>query len=286
MIKTLFVCAALLIPAAAASAQERGQERTRDTEPVFSGPLPGEKLPPLPVRVLSGKEAGQKRNLAEHIGEQPAILIFVHSRTRPGFALANTVMRFAASRQKEGLVGAYVFLTDDVTEIENWTKRVNSSFFPEGILRTVSPDGIEGPGAYGLNRNVTLTVLIAKSGRVTANFALVQPSEQADGPRIFKALVEALGGGDVPDIAKFSNRRYSGQVNIRELVEPLIRKEATPAQVEAAARNIEKAMRENRAVRRELARISRTIVESGKLANYGTAPAQEYLKKWAEELNP
>jgi hypothetical protein len=30
-------------------------------------------------------------------------------------------------------------------------------------------------------------------------------------------------------------------------------------------------------------RIARTIVEGGKLENYGTSRAQEYLRKWAKE---
>jgi uncharacterized protein (TIGR00369 family) len=35
-----------------------------------------------------------------------------------------------------------------------------------------------------LNRNVTLTVIVAKDQVVTANFPLVQPSVQADAPKI------------------------------------------------------------------------------------------------------
>jgi len=38
----------------------------------------------------------------------------------------------------------------------------------------ISPDGEEGPGSYGLNRKMTLTILVANKGKVTANFALVQ----------------------------------------------------------------------------------------------------------------
>ena len=37
------------------------------------------------------------------------------------------------------------------------------------------------------------------------------------------------------------------------------------------------------AARKELGRIGRTIVDSGKLKDYGTPPAQELLKKWAEK---
>ena len=39
-----------------------------------------------------------------------------------------------------------------------------------------------------------LTVLVAKENKVTANFALVQPSLAVDAPRIGKALVDLVGG--------------------------------------------------------------------------------------------
>ena len=37
------------------------------------------------------------------------------------------------------------------------------------------------------------------------------------------------------------------------------------------------------AARKEIARISKTIVNSGKLENYGTPRCQEILRKWAEK---
>ena len=41
----------------------------------------------------------------------------------------------------------------------------------------VSVDGLEGPGAYGLNKEMELTVIVAKDNIVTANFALLDPNE-------------------------------------------------------------------------------------------------------------
>ena len=49
------------------------------------------------------------------------------------------------------------------------------------------------------------------------------------------------------------------------------------------AEKIEKAMKADEAVRREIYRIATTISGSGKLTDYGTVKAQEYLKKWAKE---
>jgi hypothetical protein len=345
-------------------------------DPIFSGPQLGEELPSLEVRGLSGEQAGQQFDLVAQAKGKPIVVIFVHQLTRPGLALTNTVMRFAASRAKSGLVAGFVFLTDDVTKTEAWAKRAQAAVFAKGVAPAVSLDGLEGPGAYGLNRNVTLTVLIANKNRVTANFALVQPSEQADGPKIFEQLAQVSGGGPVPDIAQFSRRRYKGQAqarldpmltkilrpllnkdadqdtlqrvteqvtaylddkparqrslgqaasqlikrdlfaqiknsdirkqiqmwarrygappqrakterqdpNLRPLLMQLIQKTATEEQVDQAARKLEQYIAKHPDVERQLGRIARTVVGSGKLANYGTPAAQAHLKKWAKTL--
>ena len=75
----------------------------------------------------------------------------------------------------------------------------------------VSVDGLEGPGSYGLNRNVTLTVLVGKAGRVRANFALVQPSD-ADGPAAFWVLKLLLAGSrkPCPDVGKVRALAHRG----------------------------------------------------------------------------
>jgi hypothetical protein len=46
---------------------------------------------------------------------------------------------------------------------------------------------------------------------------------------------------------------------------------------------VEKAAEADAATRTELGRIARTIVQAGVLEKYGTAKAQEYLKKWASQ---
>ena len=344
-------------------------------EPIFSGPQVGEILPEFEVRGLRGPRAGKMFDLVGEAKGKPIVLIFVHQLTRPGLALANTVMGFAASRTESELHAGYIFLTDDVTKTEAWAKRVNASVFVKDIPTTVSLDGLEGPGAYGLNRNVTLTVLIANKNRVTANFALVQPSEQADGPKIFQQLAQVSGGGPVPDISKFSRRRYSGKgrmrldpalvkilqpllkadadedtlnqvtqnvnsylsskrggkralgqatsqlikrdefaqikneaiqkqirawaadnsaqqrnqpapqdPNLRPLLRNLIQKTATKEQVAQAAQALEQYIGKHPQAAAQLGRIARTIVGSGKLANYGTPAAQAQFQKWAKTL--
>jgi small subunit ribosomal protein S20 len=50
-----------------------------------------------------------------------------------------------------------------------------------------------------------------------------------------------------------------------------------------AAKAVEEYVKDNEAARKELGRISNAVVGGGKLSDYGTVPAQDYLRKWAKE---
>lgn len=269
----------LLVALAAASARAEDP-----ADNVFSGPQPGEKLTPFKARGLTGDLAGKEFDLVETAKGKPTFLIFVHERTRPSLGVTRVLMGYAEKRAKDGLTSGVVFLTEDATELETWVKRATAAL-PVGVPLGVSIDGAEGPGAYGLNRKVALTVLVAKEGKVTGNFALIQPSVQADVPLVLKSLVAALGGGDVPTLADLGvpQERNTDPVNLRPLLGPVIKLTATPEEVEKAAKAVEEYVAKNEAAKKELGRIGRTIVDSGKVDSYGTPPAREYLKKWAEK---
>ena len=65
----------------------------------------------------------------------------------------------------------------------------------------------------------------------------------------------------------------------------MIQLKADAGTVEAAAKAVEEHAnaKGNEAFRKEIGRIANTIIDAGKLDNYGTPKAQEYLKKWATE---
>lgn len=343
-----------------------------DEDPVFSGPQAGEKLPPLPVEGVVGPHAGKAVDLIKQAADKPVLVIFVHQRTRPAFGLARGLMTFA-SKHDEKLASGVVFLSDDPTATVQWLGNVKR-YFPEPSNLAISKEGQEGPGAYGLNRKVTLTILVGKEGKVTDNFALVQPSLQADGPKIGAALGKVLELDEPPTLAQlgaptamrmddprlerlvrpllrkdvgkeqvetivtaverylertpaakrtlaqFAQRtiasrgfdemgteagreqlktwaklaaprdgprnRPPAEVNLRPYLAPLINKQADVDQVDAAAKKIEAFLKDNEPAQRTLGRIANTIVDSGKLANYGTPRAQDYLRKWARKYRP
>lgn len=175
----------LLLEVGGASA-EPGQEP-------LSGPQPGERLPNLSLQVVLGPQSGRELDIVAHTGDKPLLLIFVHEVNRPSVGMARLLADYAGGRAKDGMHCCVIFLSDEPAETEAWMKRAAGAL-PKQVPLGISSDGREGPGAYGLNRKVTMTILLADKGKVAANFALVQPSIQADAPQVLQAIVDVVGG--------------------------------------------------------------------------------------------
>ncbi|MCA9123404.1 MAG: hypothetical protein H6822_10845 [Planctomycetaceae bacterium] len=255
----------------------------------YSGPQVGERLVPFTVQGTFGEVAGKAFDVVTMADGKPVLIIFVHEVTRPSLGLTRLVMSYAASRAKDGLVSGVVFLSADPTETENWMKRASHAL-PQHVALGISPDGQEGPGAYGLNRNVSLTVLVGNQNKVTANFAIVQPSIQADAPKIAKEIVQVLGGGKVPALEEMENRGDDSNPAARmndstldALLRSLIQKTATAEQVQKAITDIEAYAADTPAAQQRIGETARRIIAAGKLENYGTPAAQTQLKAWAEK---
>lgn len=258
-------------------------------DPVVSGPQVGEKIVPFKVRLVLGEKTGKETEFALPSHAGPQLLIFVHEVNRQTVALTRVLGNYSQSRAKDGVATAVVWLGDDVTETENNINRMKHAL-AEKAPTGISLDGREGPGAYGLNRKASLTILVANQNKVTANFALVQPSLQADLPKILAALVKEAGG-KVPTLAEIEGRNEAMRPNqpprqdpnLRPLLGPVIRKDAKPEDVEKAAQAVEEYIKENETARKEVGRIATTIVNSGKLQDYGTPKAQDILREWAKK---
>lgn len=277
-----------------------GSAQADEAEIVFSGPQPGEPVPSFVMNGVRGDEAGKPIDLIGKAAEGPLLIVFFHEKTRPAFSLTNAIVRFAETRSPKGLTAGIVFLTADATETASWLRTVNP-MLPSRALLGISPDGQEGPGAWGLNRNVALTVIVANEGKVTSNFALRQPSLDVDGPKILQAIVDVTGGGPVPPISDFAgpqrqaasvrrmnektgDRSAEVEARLRQLLSPVINREATEEAVTAAAGKVEEQAARDPVFRKRVAEATRRIIEADKLASYGTPKAQEFLAKWSKEF--
>jgi len=264
---------------------------------VYSGPQVGESAPNFRFLKTLGTEQPEELDPIAIADGKPTLLVFVHDVNRQSISMTRALTKYAASRSKDGLSTAVILLGDDASAAEATLKRIQHAL-TSGIPTGISLDGREGPGSYGLNRNVQLTILIVDAGSVTANFALIQPSLQVDLPIIAAAIVERVGG-DKPELKQLladepqmqrAATSPPGNPNegvdmerLRSLVRPLIQLSATDEQVDEAAIAIEKEIDSDPKIRREIGRIATTIVGSGNLSNYGTPRAQAVLKLWAEK---
>lgn len=275
--------------------QDAGTDATETL--VFSGPQVDEALPPFVFRELLVEPAGRELDWVTEAQGAPVLLVFVHEVNRPSIGFTRLLTGYGRSRATDGLRTAVVFLPEDATTGEAEVKRIRHALTP-GIPTGVALEGREGPGSYGLNRHVSLTILVAREGQVRANFALVQPSLQADLPRVLESVV-AMIGGTVPTLSELEALggpaamggrggaapadAESSPPNLRPLLQPLIQRDATDEAVQRAAQAVEEAAAKDAAVRKELHRIATTIVRAGVVENYGTPAAQGYLRKWAKE---
>lgn len=173
---------------------------------LISGPQVGEAFPELPVWLQrGGDQPAEKVDLKDLAAKQSIAVAFMHEKSRPGFGMSRLMSEFAAIR-KDKIQCVVVTLTDDRSTSELWLQQVRN-YFPESTKLCVAEGGIEGPGSAGLNRLASLTVLVVRDGKVSANFALTQVSNAVDGPKILAAMNEASGGGDVPSIEELMRPR-------------------------------------------------------------------------------
>ncbi|MBT6847860.1 MAG: hypothetical protein HOA14_10645 [Planctomycetaceae bacterium] len=252
-----------------------------EVQQVFSGPQPGESMEAFDVQYAFGDAAGMTMQPLKEAGDKPTLLIFNHKLTRPAIGLTRVLTKFAEQHQKI-LYTNMIFLTDDVTATQQRLTAARRAL-PSKTHVTIAPQGIEGPGAYGLNRKVTLTIVFGDEQKVISNTALIEPSVQADALKIITHIAKALKV-KVPTLAELNAQprmAASGEIDARALLGPVLNKEATEAEVNIAAKKIEAEFTKKPNVATQIGRIAQRIIDSGQLENYGTKRAQFYLFKWA-----
>jgi len=162
-------------------------------DPKFSGPQKGEKAPGFKVFDVGTRQ--ELDVLADGKGA-PTLLVFIHDLSRPGAALLRALDEHGQIKQARGLRTQFVSLSEDRDGAERHLPVVVKALNLRSPLG-ISLDGKEGPGAYGLNREVMLTILVVREQKVAANFAIVSPNE-TDAPRIKTELDEVLKAAAPP----------------------------------------------------------------------------------------
>lgn len=256
-------------------------------ESIFSGPQVGEVLPTFEVLGVLDDAAGKKINFIENAGDRPIVLVFVHDVNRQSISMTRVLTNYTTSRSTDGLQTGVVWLDEDRANGEATIRRVRHALAKNAPIG-VSTDGREGPGSYGLNRKVMLTILVGKNRKVSANYALIQPSLQADLPKILRSITEVVGG-EPPSLESLLRSEgmataveSQGSVNLRTWLAPLIQRDATDEQINKAASDLDQFLESSVEAQKEIARITHTIISAGKLENYGRPLAQKHLKRWSD----
>jgi hypothetical protein len=265
-------------------------------DPVFSGPQVGEPLPPFSVVAVYGGDAGKEFDPIKVAEGKATLLVFVHKLTRPGVALTRALTVYAKSQAEHGAVGAIIWLQDDKAAAEEYLVRAKKSLnfaVPVGV----SVDGGEGPGAYGLNRNVELTILIAKDNKVAANFALLQPSV-TEAAKIAGELAKLIEQ-PAPDQKQMEKLAFPGGAMMRARPRPaagnapaaqpgnelrtLMRQVIAPGigetELAAAVKAIDAWVGEDQQRQANLARMATAVLDRG----MGSEAARATIKKWQQK---
>lgn len=166
-----------------------------DGKQIFSGPQPGEKLPAFEATSLVGDNKGKDLVPVELAGRNPQILLFQDEggvAIRGLFGVVDAISKIDRKTDQD-LHVACIFLCDDAETITSRFARVFPRLQERGIdLIAVSKDGRDGPGAYGLNRTISQTIIFAKDGKVTRNFVFPQGMLYAD-PHVMGGIAELIG---------------------------------------------------------------------------------------------
>jgi hypothetical protein len=190
----------LLFLLLAALSQAVGGEK----EKIFSGPQPGEKMTKFEVTDLKG--SGERRAIAAD--PKPTAVVFVHQVERSMVPLMLVIDAYATRKQSE-LTTEFVFLSDDPLAAQQRFPLVAKSLKLKSPI-SLSVDGPEGPGNYGLNKTCLLTLVFGKDQKAAANFALVQPGI-SDAPAVIAAMAALVGDSHPPKPEELIPERFASE---------------------------------------------------------------------------
>lgn len=124
----------------------------------------------------SGRTPGE-RDLREEIADRPALLLFVQVLDRNVAPILRGVDDIDRERALTGFVARSILLYEDRGEGERRIAAVNGSLRMRSPL-VLSTDGIEGPGAYALDKDCRATLVFVRGGRVVRSVGLLDPGRQ------------------------------------------------------------------------------------------------------------
>ena len=214
-------------------------------KPVYSGPQPGEKLPALTAVNLRGDKAGQEFDPVALAGDKLHLMFFVGNSRTFGRFLGQLKKQLQSIEElsKQPWAMSVIVSTDDANNAEK-SFSVLDQRYPKDLVVALSKDGSAGPPAYGLDKNLTATVIVAKGGKVIHNLPYSGDAFYTQ-PHILGAIASAMEidhdtlrkyiDGQAGDAVTAANRRGDRKTRkgFREKLTPLVQNQ-TITRAEAA----------------------------------------------------
>lgn len=161
-------------------------------EQLFSGPQAGEKLLAFQTVGVHGDLNEKEFDPLTKVKGKTHLLIFMDENgvgVRGMFGFVQAIEKIRAKTDKP-IHLTTVFLGDDPSSLTQFIGRFSKRLSQSATIG-VSQDGREGPGNYGLNRNIAMTVLVAEDGTVKHNFPMPQSMLYPD-PHLLGAVADAI----------------------------------------------------------------------------------------------
>lgn len=189
-------------------------------KPIYSGPQPGEKIPSMTAIQLRGGQVGHEFDPVALAGEKLHLLVFVSkARTFGRFLgqLAGQLQRIEKN-SKQPWAMSVIVCSDDANSVEK-DFAIMDQRYPKNLIMGLCKEGSAGPPSYGLDKNLTATVIVAKDGKVLHSLAYVTDAFYTQ-PHILGALANAMEVdhdtirkyiGITPGYARAAAGRGSGQ---------------------------------------------------------------------------
>jgi hypothetical protein len=164
----------------------------------YSGPQPGEKLPGFPVTPPRRNHLEEEFDPVTDALGKPHFIIFIDdSDIEEGIGAFINAAWMVDKESQTGLAASVVILAHERVDTGVRFTSMSDGFweFLNAVYRIgYAPDGRDGPGAYGLNRNFPLTILIADAeGKVLYNFPFREIPPDFPNPHVVGGLAAAVG---------------------------------------------------------------------------------------------
>lgn len=141
------------------------------TAQTVSGPEAGTALGKAMVYAPAGPQRGKEFDAAAAMQQGPGALLFIHALNRETGPIINALDELAFWHGFGGLHAYSIMLGGDRSALENQARRSSGAMNMRNPM-VVSLDGAEGPGAYAIARNASLTLVLSKDGKVVKSIAL------------------------------------------------------------------------------------------------------------------